>query len=67
MYVIGECVGVVLQLETLIHCCCRRKKFLQGMTKMNGPVMLLALRDNVAAMEVRFFFLFFFFFFPSSE
>ncbi|KAL8560901.1 hypothetical protein ACOMHN_059085 [Nucella lapillus] len=38
-------------LETLIRCCCRRKKFLQGMTKMNGPVMLLALRDNVAAME----------------
>ena len=42
----------VLQLQTLIRCCCRRKRFLQGMTKMNGPVMLLALRDNVAAMEV---------------
>ncbi|XP_076470132.1 C-Maf-inducing protein-like isoform X2 [Babylonia areolata] len=40
-----------MMLESLINCCCRRKKFLQGMTKMNGPVMLLALRDNVAAME----------------
>ncbi|XP_025115015.1 C-Maf-inducing protein-like isoform X2 [Pomacea canaliculata] len=45
----GQLWGVML--ETLIGCCCRRKKFLQGMTKMIGPVMLLALRDNVAAME----------------
>ncbi|XP_076449363.1 C-Maf-inducing protein-like [Babylonia areolata] len=45
----GQLWGTML--ETLIHCCCRRKKFLQGMTKMTGPVMLLALRDNLAAME----------------
>ncbi|KAK7114811.1 C-Maf-inducing protein-like [Littorina saxatilis] len=45
----GQLWGVML--ESLIRCCCRRKKFLQGMTKMNGPVMLLSLRDNVAAME----------------
>lgn len=45
----GQLWGIML--GTLIRCCCRRKKFLQGMTKMIGPVMLLALRDSVAAME----------------
>lgn len=46
----GELWGVML--KTLIHCCGRRKKFLQGLNKMLGPVMLLALRENEAAMEV---------------
>ena len=46
----GELWGVML--KTLIHCCGRRKKFLQGLIKMLGPVMLLALRENEAAMEV---------------
>ncbi|XP_046359909.1 C-Maf-inducing protein-like isoform X2 [Haliotis rufescens] len=46
----GDLWGVMLR--TLIRCCCKRKKFLQGMTKMIEPVMLLAIRDNVAAMEV---------------
>ncbi|XP_050397029.1 C-Maf-inducing protein isoform X1 [Patella vulgata] len=46
----GELWGNML--GTLIRCCCRRKKFLIGMTKMIGPVMLLALRDTVSAMEV---------------
>ena len=40
------------QLKTLLHCCCRRKKFLFGLNKMIGPVMLLSLRENHAAMEV---------------
>lgn len=46
----GELWGVML--KTLIHCCGKRKKFLQGLIKMLGPVMLLALRENEAAMEV---------------
>ncbi|XP_064610749.1 LOW QUALITY PROTEIN: C-Maf-inducing protein-like [Liolophura sinensis] len=46
----GELWGVML--KTLIRCCCKRKKFLQGLNKMLGPVMLLALRENEAAMEV---------------
>ncbi|XP_014679900.1 PREDICTED: C-Maf-inducing protein-like [Priapulus caudatus] len=32
-------------------CCCRRKKFLQSMSKMLGPCMLLALREKPAAIE----------------
>ncbi|KAL3859122.1 hypothetical protein ACJMK2_009354 [Sinanodonta woodiana] len=46
----GELWGIML--KTLIGCCCRRKRFLHGMNKMIGPVMLLALRENEAAMEV---------------
>jgi len=36
-----------------MHCCCKRKNFLFGLNKMIGPVMLLALRETTAAMEVR--------------
>ncbi|XP_060566367.1 C-Maf-inducing protein-like [Ruditapes philippinarum] len=39
-------------LKTLMHCCCKRKNFLYGLNKMIGPVMLLSLRENIAAMEV---------------
>lgn len=46
----GDLWGVML--KTLIRCCGRRKKFLLGLVKMLGPVMLLALRENEAAMEV---------------
>ncbi|KAK3086918.1 hypothetical protein FSP39_025386 [Pinctada imbricata] len=46
----GELWGCML--KTLIHCCCKRKKFLFEMNKLIGPVMLLALRENEAAMEV---------------
>lgn len=45
----GELWGVMLQ--TLIRCCCRRKKFLQELSKSVNPVMLLALRGKEAAME----------------
>ena len=45
-------VHIHFQLKTLLHCCCRRKKFLFGLNKMIGPVMLLSLRENHAAMEV---------------
>ncbi|GFN79289.1 C-maf-inducing protein, partial [Plakobranchus ocellatus] len=46
----GQLWGVML--NTLMKCCCKRKKFLISISKMIGPVMLLALRDNYAAMEV---------------
>lgn len=46
----GQLWGVML--NTLMKCCCKRKKFLISISKMIGPVMLLALRDNFAAMEV---------------
>lgn len=46
----GELWGQML--KTLMHCCCKRKYFLYGLNKMIGPVMLLALRENIAAMEV---------------
>lgn len=46
----GELWGKML--KTLLHCCCRRKKFLFSLNKMIGPVMLLSLRENFAAMEV---------------
>ncbi|CAG5134304.1 unnamed protein product [Candidula unifasciata] len=46
----GQLWGVML--NTLMKCCCRRKKFLMSISKMLGPIMLLALRDNMAAMEV---------------
>ncbi|KAF2366067.1 hypothetical protein FHG87_003187 [Trinorchestia longiramus] len=39
-------------LETLISCCCRRKKFLATQTKSLGAFMLLALRSNSTAQEV---------------
>ncbi|ELT87321.1 hypothetical protein CAPTEDRAFT_168560 [Capitella teleta] len=39
-------------LKRLMECCCRRKKFLQSMSKMISPCMLLALRENEAAMDV---------------
>lgn len=42
----------IFQLKSLIRCCCKRKKFLTELNKMIGPVMLLALRENEAAMEV---------------
>ncbi|KAK2149680.1 hypothetical protein LSH36_442g03107 [Paralvinella palmiformis] len=46
----GELYGVML--KHLMSCCCRRKRFLQGMTKMISPCMLLALRETEAAMDV---------------
>lgn len=46
----GQLWGVML--NTLMKCCCKRKKFLMSISKMIGPIMLLALRDNFAAMEV---------------
>ncbi|XP_033730617.1 C-Maf-inducing protein-like, partial [Pecten maximus] len=46
----GELWGVML--NSLIHCCCKRKKFLNGLNKMVGPIMLLALRENEPSMEV---------------
>ncbi|XP_064641803.1 C-Maf-inducing protein-like isoform X2 [Lineus longissimus] len=46
----GQLYGIMI--NRLINCCCRRKKFLQSMGKMIGPCMLLALRENEAAMEV---------------
>lgn len=45
----GELWGIML--ETLIRCCCRRKKFLQELSKSVNPIMLLALRGKEAAME----------------
>ena len=47
-----EIYFIYLQLQRLMSCCCRRKRFLQGMTKMISPCMLLALRENEAAMDV---------------
>uniref|UniRef100_A0A915I2M1 C-Maf-inducing protein n=1 Tax=Romanomermis culicivorax TaxID=13658 RepID=A0A915I2M1_ROMCU len=38
-------------LKTLLHCCCRRKKFLQTLNAMLGPLQLLALRENEPSME----------------
>ncbi|KAI0213063.1 C-Maf-inducing protein [Lamellibrachia satsuma] len=46
----GQLYGIMLRC--LIGCCCRRKKFLTGMCKMINPCMLLALRENEAAMDV---------------
>ncbi|CAG5134460.1 unnamed protein product, partial [Candidula unifasciata] len=46
----GQLWGVML--NTLMKCCCKRKKFLMSISKMIGPIMLLALRDNIAAIEV---------------
>lgn len=46
----GQLWGVML--NTLMKCCCKRKKFLMSISKMIGPIMLLALRDNFAAIEV---------------
>ncbi|WAR11684.1 CMIP-like protein [Mya arenaria] len=46
----GELWGQML--NTLMHCCCKRKHFLFGLNKQIGPVMLLALRETIAAMEV---------------
>ncbi|XP_069113637.1 C-Maf-inducing protein-like [Argopecten irradians] len=46
----GELWGIML--NSLIHCCCKRKKFLNGLNKMVGPIMLLALRENEPSMEV---------------
>ncbi|KFM61640.1 C-Maf-inducing protein, partial [Stegodyphus mimosarum] len=33
-------------LKNLLDCCCRRKKFLENLTKSIGPCMLRALRDD---------------------
>ncbi|XP_054720950.1 C-Maf-inducing protein-like [Uloborus diversus] len=33
-------------LKHLLDCCCRRKKFLEGLAKSLGPCMLRALRDD---------------------
>ncbi|XP_076321319.1 C-Maf-inducing protein-like isoform X3 [Tachypleus tridentatus] len=35
-----------LILKNLLGCCCRRKRFLQGLNKCLGPCMLRALRDD---------------------
>lgn len=45
----GELFSCIL--ENLLHCCCRRKRFLQGLSGMLGPLQLLALRENGACME----------------
>lgn len=39
-------------LNTLLHCCCKRKKFFQSLNGMLGPLQLLALRETEPAMEV---------------
>ncbi|XP_042225826.1 C-Maf-inducing protein-like isoform X2 [Homarus americanus] len=39
-------------LQTLITCCCKRKKFLGMLVKSLGACMLLALRGNVTAQDV---------------
>ena len=39
-------------MQTLLDCCCRRKAFLAGMTKLVGACQLLALRDQSSAQEV---------------
>lgn len=39
-------------LETIINCCCKRKKFLSLLTKSLGACMLLALRGNTTAQDV---------------
>lgn len=39
-------------LETIINCCCKRKKFLNLLTKSLGACMLLALRGNTTAQDV---------------
>uniref|UniRef100_A0A914W6B5 C-Maf-inducing protein n=1 Tax=Plectus sambesii TaxID=2011161 RepID=A0A914W6B5_9BILA len=44
-------------LRTLLSCCCKRKHFLQGLTAMLGPLQLLALRENDAAMQALCFML----------
>ena len=42
---------LLLQLQTLLNCCCRRKKFLASMTKLLGACQLLALRDHASAQD----------------
>jgi hypothetical protein len=51
-YVSHSNISCFFQLKRLMGCCCRRKKFLLSMTKMISPCMLLALRENEAAMDV---------------
>lgn len=36
----------IFQLHHLLECCCRRKKFLEGLAKNLGPCLLRALRDD---------------------
>ncbi|KAK7789019.1 hypothetical protein R5R35_009972 [Gryllus longicercus] len=38
-------------LEILLHCCCRRKRFLVQLAKRLGACLLLALRDHTVAQE----------------
>ncbi|XP_067002506.2 C-Maf-inducing protein isoform X2 [Anabrus simplex] len=38
-------------LKTLLHCCCRRKRFLVQLVKHLGACLLLALRDSDVAQE----------------
>ncbi|XP_074646959.1 C-Maf-inducing protein-like [Tubulanus polymorphus] len=45
----GDLWGVML--NSLIMCCCKRKKFLLTLNKMISPLMLLALREHHAALE----------------
>ena len=52
MFSFFQAAMCIFQLKSLIRCCCKRKKFLTELNKMIGPVMLLALRENEAAMEV---------------
>ena len=41
---------VMFQLETLLNCCCKRKRFLSQLnSKRLGAYLLLSLRDNSAA------------------
>uniref|UniRef100_T1J4Y4 C-Maf-inducing protein PH domain-containing protein n=1 Tax=Strigamia maritima TaxID=126957 RepID=T1J4Y4_STRMM len=44
-------------LESLVKCCCRRKRFLSTLNKMLGQLMLLALRDNNICQETLCFML----------
>jgi hypothetical protein len=38
-------------LNKLLQCCCKRKKFLLSLNSMIGPLQLLILRENEAAMK----------------
>ena len=42
----------LLQLSTLVGCCCHGKSFMTGMKSMMKPCMLLTRRESEAAMKV---------------
>lgn len=39
-------------METLLNCCCRRKRFIEQLLKQLGTCLLLALRGQPAAQQV---------------